>query len=75
MLTRGEHEGKIVDNTTPAELDALIEAYKIIGPREVMIYSLDRPSPEQSLQKVTREELEAFGRRVKEEAGISVQVV
>ncbi len=75
MLTRGEHDGKIVDNTTPAELDALIEAYKLIMPREVMIYSLDRPSPEQSLQKVSREELEAFGRRVKEETGVEVQVV
>lgn len=75
MLTRGEHDGKRVDNTTQAELDALIGAYKAIGPREVMIYSIDRKTPEQSLEHVGREELEAFGRRVREEVGCEVQVV
>lgn len=75
MLTRGEHDGERVDNTTQAELDALIEAYKAIGPREVMIYSIDRKTPEQSLEHVGREELEAFGRRVRAEVGCEVQVV
>lgn len=75
MLTRGEHDGKRVDNTTQAELDALIGAYKAIGPREVMIYSIDRKTPEQSLEHVGREELEAFGRRVRAEVGCEVQVV
>lgn len=75
MLTRGEHDGKRVDNTTQAELDALIGAYKAIRPREVMVYSIDRKTPEQSLEHVGREELEAFGRRVRAEVGCEVQVV
>lgn len=74
MLTRGTHDGHRVDNTTEEELDALIEAYRKLMPREVMLYSLDRPTPEKSLEKVSREELEAFGNRVKE-LGIEVQVV
>lgn len=73
MLLRGEHDGRPVDNTTPAEIDALIEAYKAIRPREVMLYSLDRSTPEEKLVKVPREELEAIARRV-EAAGIATQV-
>ncbi len=75
MLTRGEHDGETVDNTTPAEIDALINAYRTIKPREVMLYSLDRPSPERSLCKISREELEHVADRIRNEAGIKVQVV
>lgn len=74
MLTRGEHDGRRVDNTTPAEIDALIEAYRTIGPREVMLYSIDRKTPEPSLEKVGRDELEAIARRIRTEAGIPVSV-
>lgn len=74
MLTRGEHEGIRVDNTTDAEIEALIEAYRTIGPAEVMIYSIDRQTPEQSLEKVPREELEEIGRRITAATGIPVQV-
>ena len=49
MLTRGSHAGAAVDNTTDAEIGALIDAYRRIGPREIMLYSLDRPTPELSL--------------------------
>ena len=74
MLTRGSHGGNRVDNTTPEEIDALIEAYKAIKPREIMIYSIDRRTPEQSLQKVPREELEAAAAKITAATGIPVQV-
>ncbi len=73
MMLRGEHNGKHIDNTTDAEVEALIDAYKTIKPQEVMIYSIDRKTPEEHLEKVSREELEAIGRRI-EAAGIKVQV-
>lgn len=73
MLLRGEHNGVAVDNTTPREIDALIEAYKEIKPREVMLYSIDRSTPEEHLRKVPREELEHIASRMREE-GISVVV-
>lgn len=73
MMLRGEHNGKHIDNTTDAEVEALIDAYKTIKPQEVMIYSIDRKTPEEHLEKVSREELEAIGRRI-ETAGIKVQV-
>ncbi|MDE6083583.1 MAG: radical SAM protein [Muribaculaceae bacterium] len=73
MILRGEHNGKKIDNTTPEEIDALIEAYKAIRPREVMIYSLDRSTPEEKLQKVSREELEKIADRIRSNV-IQVQV-
>lgn len=74
MMLRGEHDGKMVDNTTSEEVDALIEAYKSIMPREIMLYSLDRSTPEEKLKKVEKPELEAIGKRIEEETGIPVQV-
>lgn len=73
MILRGEHNGKRIDNTTEAEINALIEAYKEIDPQEVMIYSIDRKTPEENLEKVSHEELEAIGKRI-EAAGLKVQV-
>ncbi len=74
MLLRGEYDGKPIDNTTPEEIDALIEAYRRIGPREVMIYSIDRTTPARQLVKVPREELEAIGSRITAATGIPVQI-
>lgn len=71
MLLRGEHNGRRIDNTTPEEIDALIEAYRKIGPREVMLYSLDRSTPEERLERVPHKELEVIAEKVRQ-AGINV---
>lgn len=71
MILRGEHCGHKIDNTTSEEIDALIEAYKRIQPREVMIYSLDRTTPEEHLEKVERRELDVIAQRIRN-AGIKV---
>lgn len=73
MMLRGSHDGKRIDNTTDEEIDALIAAYSAIKPREVMLYSIDRKTPEEQLEKVSKEELESIARRI-EAAGINVQV-
>lgn len=72
MLLRGEYEGKKIDNTTPEEIGALIEAYKRIGPKEIMIYSIDRQTPARELVKVPREELDKIAERITRETGIPV---
>lgn len=74
MMLRGEFEGKQIDNTVREEVDALIEAYRRIRPREIMLYSLDRPTPATGLVKVPLEELKAIGKRIEEATGIPVQV-
>ena len=73
MILRGEHDGQPVDNSTPEEIDALIAAYQRIKPREVMLYSIDRSTPEEKLQKVEIDELRVIAARI-EQAGIKVQV-
>lgn len=74
MLTRGEHDGAPVDNTTDAEISALIEAYRAIAPRQIMLYSIDRKTPEQSLRQVPKPELQAIAARISAATGIPVQV-
>lgn len=74
MITRGSHEGQNVDNSTAAEVDALIEAYRRIAPREIMLYTIDRPTPELSLKRIPRAELETIAARITDETGIPVQV-
>lgn len=73
MILRGTHDGQVIDNTTDAEIDALIEAYKNIKPAEVMLYSLDRKTPEQNLVKVEKDELEQIAEKIRSN-GIKVQV-
>lgn len=73
MILRGSYDGKTVDNTTDGEIDALIEAYRRIGPKEVMLYSIDRRTPARDLQKVERDELESIAERIRQ-SGIQVLV-
>ncbi|MDD2961959.1 MAG: radical SAM protein [Muribaculaceae bacterium] len=72
MLLRGEHNGKKFDNTTDEELDALIEAYKEIKPRSVMIYSIDRKTPEENLEKISQDEMQRIATKIRN-AGIEVE--
>lgn len=74
MMLRGSYDGQRVDNTTPEEVAALIEVYKKVKPREVMLYSIDRTTPAEELEKVPIDELRAIGARIQQESGIPVQV-
>lgn len=73
MFTRGYHAGERVDNTTEEEIALWLKAIERIRPRQVQIYSIDRKTPEQSLEKVPVEELRAIGERVRA-MGIDVNV-
>lgn len=55
---RGEHKGQIIDNTTPDELRAWYKAVDSIHPKQIMIYVIDRKTPEEHLSKISREEME-----------------
>lgn len=74
MLLRGRHDGVAVDNTTPEEITALVEAYKAIKPASIMIYSLDRSTPEENLVKVPREEMEEIAKIINSLTKIPVTV-
>jgi hypothetical protein len=74
MITRGEHNGERIDNSTDDEIAALIEAYRKIGPREIMLYTIDRQTPEHSLEHVSKDELTAIANRITTATSIPVQV-
>lgn len=57
---RGEHDGLPIDNTTPEELAAWYEAVETLRPKQIMMYVIDRKTPEEHLSKISREEMESI---------------
>lgn len=70
MFMRGDFEGRCVDNTTDDYVLPWLEAVKEIAPGKVMIYTIDRETPAQGLQKAEPAVLDAIRNRV-EALGIS----
>lgn len=73
IFLRGEHRGATVDNTGEEEVTAWLNALTKINPRKVMIYTIDRDTPIESLHKVSKDELDAIAARVRT-AGFDVSV-
>ena len=63
---RGEHAGTIIDNSTPEQLDAWYRAVDILHPKQIMIYVIDRKTPEERLQKISREVMERIAAPLRE---------
>lgn len=57
MFVRGMHDGVAFDNTLPDEVEAWRGLMREIRPKQIMVYSLDRPTPEKNLVKVSKEEM------------------
>ena len=70
---RGEYEGQVIDNTTPAELAAWYAVIERLRPKQVMIYVIDRATPLQTLSKVPAVEMEAIAAPLRDK-GIAVIV-
>lgn len=73
MFVRGSHNGKTVDNTTEKEINGWLDIIKITHPKEVMIYTIDRETPEKNLEKVPIEELKQIGEKV-QQLGIKINI-
>lgn len=73
MFMSGECKGESVDNTSEAYVLPWLEALRKIGPEKVMIYTIDRETPIQTLRKAAPEVLDSIAQRVRE-AGIDVTV-
>ena len=53
-------KSKDFDSSSPEVLNGWMEIVRLLKPREVMAYTIDRPTPEEGLQKFTVEEMRAF---------------
>ncbi|MDR2064884.1 MAG: radical SAM protein [Prevotellaceae bacterium] len=73
MFLRGIYDGKKIDNTTETEINAWLDAIKKIEPREIMIYTIDRKTPADNLQKISFAELDKIAERVRK-SGYKVHV-
>ncbi len=66
LFCRGTYQGVDFDNTTENEVDALIEAYKLIAPSKIMIYSISRDTPVKSIFAVEKDELEKIAEIIRQ---------
>ena len=73
MFLKGGFGDKDMDNTSDKYVLPWLEAVKEISPRQVMIYTIDRETPDHDLQKATHEELDRIAALVRE-AGMAVSV-
>lgn len=65
LFLRGFYNGSHIDNTTQSELKAWLDLVMELKPIEVMIYTIDRKTPAQEIEKVSVDELEEIGERIK----------
>ena len=70
MFMKGTYRGQDVNNTSDKYVLPWLEMIKEIAPRQVMIYTIDRETPDHDLQKDTHEELDRI-LSLLTEAGIS----
>ncbi|MBN1117834.1 MAG: radical SAM protein [Bacteroidales bacterium] len=73
MFIRGSFRGKEVDNTIEQELVPWLNTLKEINPAMVMIYTIARDTPFETLEKVPEEVLKEIAQRV-ENLGIETQI-
>lgn len=73
LFLKGKHEGVVIDNTDAAEVKAWISLLKKINPEYVMIYPVDRATPEQDIEKLSFDDLNKIAELVNE-AGIKTKV-
>ena len=64
LFMHGTMDGADVTNTTPYYIEPWLAALRRIAPQEVMIYTIDRPTPDTTLQKATPAELDAIRQQV-----------
>lgn len=73
MFMRGSDQAGSVDNTSDSYVMPWLDAVRAIRPRAVMIYTIDRETPDHNLLKATHEDLDRIAALVRS-AGIDCTV-
>ena len=61
------------DSSSPEVLNGWMDIVRQLKPREVMVYTIDRPTPEEGLQKFTVDEMRALVQPLIDE-GFTLQI-
>ena len=64
---------KDFDSSSPEVLNGWMDIVRLLRPREVMVYTIDRPTPEVGLQKFTVDEMRALVQPLIDE-GFRIQI-
>ena len=70
---KGHWKNQTIDNTTQKELDAWYRAVRLLQPKEIMIYVIDRATPVKTLEKISPEKMQAIAEPLIRE-GFKVQI-
>lgn len=73
MFLKGSYQGRDMDNTSDKYVLPWLAEIQKIAPRQVMIYTIDRETPDHDLLKASHEELDRIGALIKE-VGIPASV-
>lgn len=73
LFVKGKYKGYSFDNSSDKELKAWLQVIKKINPQLVMVYTIARDTPIDSIEKIARPKLESIARKV-EEMGIPVTI-
>jgi wyosine [tRNA(Phe)-imidazoG37] synthetase (radical SAM superfamily) len=73
LFVKGEFKGQTIDNTTEKEITGWLDLLQKIQPEQVMIYTIARDTPVNTLEKIPAEKLDTIAKRLENE-GFRVQV-
>ncbi len=73
LFVKGSFKGQPVDNSTDREVEAWLKLLKKINPEKVMIYTIARDTPVNTLEKISPGKLNAIAKRVND-CGLEVQI-
>jgi len=73
LFLKGSYNENKIDNSTDNEVEAWLKLIKEISPQKVMIYSLARSTPVETLEKISQERMYEIAEKVQKE-NIEVQV-
>ena len=65
LFLKGRVEGISFDNSTEMEVSKWLEALNEIKPKQVMIYSIARDTPSETIEKIPREKLSDIAQKIK----------
>lgn len=69
MMLRGPH----FDSTAPEVVDGWMQIVRALRPREIMVYTIDRPTPAEGLEKLSEEEMRKIVQPLIDE-GFKIQI-
>ena len=73
LFIRGEFKSERIDNTSEEEISAWLKLVQDIKPKQLMIYTIDRDTPTDGLERIPLTEMEEIADRARA-LGFSVQV-